>query len=91
VLVCAGVLALRIRDPRRPRGFRCPAVWLVAPLGIAFSFYFMAGLPPQTWIRFGAWLVAGLVIYFAYGYRRSKLGIETLRGLHAAGDTVRGE
>jgi APA family basic amino acid/polyamine antiporter len=74
ILVCAGVLVLRLRDPARPRAFRCPAVWVVAPLGIAFSIYFMAGLPPQTWVRFGVWLVIGLAIYLAYGYRRSRIG-----------------
>ena len=90
VLVCAGVLALRLKDPMRPRGFRCPAVWLVAPLGIVFSIYFMAGLPARTWVRFGVWLAVGLVIYAAYGYRRSRLGRSALRGAADAGDTIRG-
>jgi APA family basic amino acid/polyamine antiporter len=77
ILVCAGVLALRVTDPRRPRGFRTPFVWITAPLGIAFSFYFMAGLPWQTWVRFAVWLVIGLAIYIVYGFRRSRLGRET--------------
>jgi APA family basic amino acid/polyamine antiporter len=90
ILVCAGVLALRIKDPNRPRAFRCPAVWLVAPLGIAFSIYFMAGLPFQTWIRFGIWLLIGVVIYAAYGYRRSRLGTAAMKGVAEGADTVRG-
>jgi APA family basic amino acid/polyamine antiporter len=73
ILVCAGVLVLRIKEPHRPRGFRTPFVWITAPLGIASSFYFMAGLPQRTWIRFGIWLLVGLLVYVAYGYRRSRL------------------
>ena len=73
ILVCAGVLVLRIKEPDRPRGFRTPFVWITAPLGIASSFYFMAGLPQRTWIRFGVWLLIGLAVYTFYGYRRSRL------------------
>ncbi len=90
ILVCAGVLALRIKDPGRPRAFRCPAVWLVAPLGIICSIYFMAGLPGRTWVRFAVWLVVGAIIYAFYGYRRSRLGIAALRGVAEGADTVRG-
>ncbi len=90
ILVCAGVLALRVMDPGRPRGFRTPLVWITAPLGIAFSFYFMAGLPGQTWVRFAAWLVVGLAIYVAYGYRRSRLGREPARGGPPARGSDRG-
>ncbi len=41
--------------------------------GIAICIYLMTGLPFATWVRFGVWLVMGLVIYFLYGYRRSRL------------------
>jgi len=73
VLVCAGVIILRYRDPDRPRAFRTPFVPLVPLLGIACCVYLMLGLPWVTWVRFGLWLVVGLVLYVVYGYRKSKL------------------
>jgi basic amino acid/polyamine antiporter, APA family len=72
-LVCAGVLVLRVAEPDRPRPFRVPAVWVVAPLGIAACVFVMLGLPRQAWERFAIWLVVGIAIYAAYGYRRSHL------------------
>jgi APA family basic amino acid/polyamine antiporter len=72
-LVCAGVLVLRVTEPGRPRGFRVPLVWVTAPLGIAACVFVMVGLPAQAWERFGIWLIIGAVIYFAYGYRHSRL------------------
>lgn len=73
VLVCAGVIILRYTDPDRPRVFRTPFVPVVPLLGMAMCFYLMLGLPWVTWVRFGAWLLAGLVLYFSYGYWHSKL------------------
>jgi APA family basic amino acid/polyamine antiporter len=73
VLVCAGVLILRYRDPHRPRPFRTPLLPFVPLAGIAICIYLMVNLPLATWIRFGAWLAAGLVLYFLYGARHSKL------------------
>jgi APA family basic amino acid/polyamine antiporter len=73
VLVCIGVLILRAREPQRPRQFRVPLVPLTPLLGIAMCVFLMAGLPRATWIRFVLWLVTGLVIYFAYSARRSRL------------------
>jgi APA family basic amino acid/polyamine antiporter len=73
VLVCAGILILRKRDPDRPRGFKVPFVPLVPVLGIISCLYLMLGLPWVTWVRFGGWLLLGLVIYFVFGYKRSKL------------------
>jgi APA family basic amino acid/polyamine antiporter len=73
ILVCAGVLILRRRDPQRPRAFRTPFVPIVPVLGILSCLYLMHGLPAITWLRFGGWLILGMVIYFLYGYRHSKL------------------
>jgi len=73
ILVCGGVLVLRWREPNRPRAFRAPFVWVVAPLGMAACAFVMAGLPHQAWDRFGLWLVVGLALYFAYGWRHSRL------------------
>ena len=73
ILVCAGVLVLRVKDPNRPRSFKVPFVWLIAPAGMAACGFVMFGLPKQAWERFGLWLVIGLVLYFVYGYRHSNL------------------
>ena len=73
ILVCIGILILRKREPNRPRRFRVPLVPLTPMLGIAMCLFLMAGLPGVTWIRFLLWLVAGLVLYFLYGARRSRL------------------
>ncbi len=72
-LVCGGVLILRVREPERPRPFRVPFVWLLAPLGIAACVFVMVGLPWAAWERFMIWLAIGTALYFAYGYRHSKL------------------
>jgi len=72
-LVAAGVLVLRVKEPARPRPFRVPLVWVVAPLGIAACVFVMLGLPRQAWERFAIWLVIGGVLYAAYGYRHSRL------------------
>src|SRR5688572_850302 len=73
VLVCAGVLVLRVKEPGRPRPFRVPLVWVIAPLGMAACAFIMVGLPRQAWERFFLWLAAGVVIYICYGYRHSRL------------------
>src|SRR5262245_6971644 len=73
-LVCAAVLVLRVRRPDAARPFRCPAVSVVAPLGIGVNVAMMLFLPWETWLRLGAWLALGLVIYFAYGRRHSRIG-----------------
>jgi APA family basic amino acid/polyamine antiporter len=72
-LVAAGVLVLRVKEPNRPRPFKVPAVWLVAPLGIAACLFIMVGLPRQAWERFALWLAIGVVLYALYGYRHSQL------------------
>jgi basic amino acid/polyamine antiporter, APA family len=73
VLVCIGILILRVREPDRPRKFRVPFSPVTPVLGIVMCVVLMAGLPAVTWMRFGIWLLAGLVIYFLYGARRSRL------------------
>jgi APA family basic amino acid/polyamine antiporter len=74
-IVCIGVLVLRYKDPDRARPFRVPMVWPVAILGAAACVYTMKGLPTSAWERFGVWLAIGLLLYFLYGYRNSKLRI----------------
>jgi len=72
-LVSAGVLLLRRTEPDRPRPFRVPWVYVVAPVSVLLCIYVMLGLPGETWIRFGVWLVIGIVLYLAYGYRHSRI------------------
>src|SRR5580765_1255651 len=78
-IVCAGVLVLRYTDPDRPRPFRTPLVPFVPVAGIAACFYLMSGLPVDTWARLVVWMALGLAIYFLYGRRHSKVGLEAGR------------
>jgi APA family basic amino acid/polyamine antiporter len=73
VLVAIGVLVLRRTRPDLPRAFRCPGVPVVPVLAALASFYLMLNLPGATWIRFFVWMALGIVVYFAYGARRSRL------------------
>ncbi len=79
VIVCAAVLILRIQRPDAHRPFRCPLVYVVAPLGILVNMLMMLFLPLDTWYRLVGWLVIGLVIYFSYSYFHSVVG-RRLRG-----------
>jgi basic amino acid/polyamine antiporter, APA family len=73
VLVSIGVIILRRIDPDRPRPFRVPWVPLTPLISVVACFYLMYKLPGITWIRFGIWLLVGLVLYFLYGVRHSRL------------------
>ena len=73
VIVSFGVLALRKQRPDLARPFSVPAVWVVAPLAALVSFYLMASLPLDTWIRLVVWMAIGFVIYFLYGVKHSVL------------------
>ncbi|MBM3790936.1 MAG: amino acid permease [Acidobacteria bacterium] len=72
-LVCIGILVLRVREPNLPRKFKVPFVPWVPLAGAGMCLVLMAGLPAMTWIGFGLWLLVGLVIYFSYGMRKSRL------------------
>ncbi len=73
ILVCIGVWMLRVRRPDLPRGFRVPAVPLIAVLGIVVCGAMIFGLGWLNWARLGVWLAIGLVIYAFYGRAHSKL------------------
>jgi APA family basic amino acid/polyamine antiporter len=73
-IVCAGVFVLRFTDPEIKRPFRVPGFWFVCPAGVLFCGYLMYGLPPDTWARLLVWMALGMVIYFAYGRRHSRVG-----------------
>ena len=81
VLACIGVLALRRTAPELPRPFRTPGMPYVPILGALACLVQMVGLPWQTWERLIAWLLIGLVVYFAYGRRHSLLRHATVGGV----------
>jgi amino acid transporter len=82
-LVNIGVMILRRTRPDLDRGFKVPVVWLCAPIGAALCIYLMAEQPFDTWMRFFGWMAIGLVIYFFYGRKHSKLR-QGLAGREAA-------
>jgi len=72
-IVCIGVIVLRVKRPDIERTFKTPFVPLVPILGAGICFLQMASLPLDTWLRLIIWMAIGLVIYFAYGIRKSKI------------------
>ncbi len=72
-MVCGAVLVLRARRPDATRPFRCPLLFVVAPLGILLNVLLMLFLPLDTWLRLVIWLAVGLMIYFTYSLRHSHL------------------
>jgi APA family basic amino acid/polyamine antiporter len=75
ILVCAGIIVLRYKDPGRTRPFRVPlGPWLLPVLGVVSCFFLMFYLPPASWWRFIGWLMLGFSIYLSYGYTRSAVG-----------------
>ncbi|MEW6303239.1 MAG: amino acid permease [Verrucomicrobiota bacterium] len=73
ILVAIGILILRRTEPARPRAFKTPWVPVVPLLAVATCLYLATELPLVTWKRFGLWMAVGLVIYFCYGWRNSRL------------------
>ena len=71
IVVSAGVIVLRKKQPDRARGFRVPLVPLVPILSIGCCLLLMMGLPLITWLRFFTWLAIGMGIYFAFGRKHS--------------------
>ena len=76
ILVCIGVIVLRKTNPDLPRGFRTPVMPFVPIMGIISCGLMMAGLDWTNWLRLAIWLGIGLVIYFIYGKKHSKIGKE---------------
>jgi APA family basic amino acid/polyamine antiporter len=73
IIVSAGVIVLRRKQPERPRGFRVPWVPFLPGLSIACCLLLMMSLPLETWVRFVVWLIIGLAIYFTFSRRHSEL------------------
>lgn len=76
--VCLGVSVLRLTHPDLHRPFKLPLNPLIPMLGVISCLWLMLQLPTVTWIRFAAWSAVGLVIYFWYGIKNSKLNNEKL-------------
>jgi basic amino acid/polyamine antiporter, APA family len=73
ILVSVGVIVLRRTDPERHRPFRCPGVPWLPLLSVVGCGVLMAYLPFITWMRFVVWQVVGVLLYFLYGRRHSRL------------------
>ena len=73
VIVCAGVWILRVRRPDLQRPFKTPWVPFVPLMGIIVSLGLMAGLNGLTWVRLIVWLIIGMVIYFTYSVKHSRV------------------
>jgi APA family basic amino acid/polyamine antiporter len=72
VIVCAGVMILRVQRPHVKRPFRAPLIWVVGPLGIFMCGFMMVFLPLDTWLRLAGWTVIGLIIYGLYSARHAR-------------------
>jgi APA family basic amino acid/polyamine antiporter len=73
IIVCAGVWVMRVKRPEVHRPFKTPWVPFVPIMGIIISLAMMLGLNGVTWIRLVVWLIIGMVIYFTYGQKHSKV------------------
>lgn len=73
IISSIGVVVMRYKYPDAKRPFRCPWVKVTAALAVVSCFYVMLNLSWMTWERFFVWTIIGIAIYFAYGYRHSRL------------------
>jgi APA family basic amino acid/polyamine antiporter len=76
VIVCAGILILRKREPSAPRAFKTPLVPFVPIMGMLVCLAQMVSLPLATWIRLLGWMAIGFMIYFSYGRKHSKVHLQ---------------
>ena len=72
IVVCIGVMILRVKAPGVKRPFRTPLVWITAPLGIVMCGVMIGFLPMDTWIRLALWTVIGFAIYFTYSVKHAR-------------------
>lgn len=87
LMVAVAVLLLRLRHPDRPRHFRVPAIWLIAPLTILGCLFLFLNLPSAAMLFLPGWGLLGVIIYFLYSRKHSQLG----RGIVEVVDDVEGE
>lgn len=72
-IVCIGIIVLRVKRPELERTFKTPLVPLIPLLGAGICILQMASLPLDTWLRLIIWMIIGILIYFTYGIRKSKI------------------
>jgi APA family basic amino acid/polyamine antiporter len=73
VLVCIGVIVMRKTEPNAPRPFKTPLVPIVPVLGVLVCAAMMISLPGLTWLNMFIWMAIGLVVYFTYSAKHSKI------------------
>lgn len=73
IVVAIAVMILRIKQPNLKRNFRCPAVFVTAPLAVLSCGYLTFELLTRNWHYFAIWMVLGVLIYVLYGYRKSTI------------------
>ncbi|MBT1166084.1 amino acid permease [Bifidobacterium simiarum] len=79
-LVAISIPIMRKKRPDLKRSFTMPGnPWVPILIGLA-NLWLMLNLTVLTWVRFLVWLVVGFAIYFSYGYRHSRLGLNQLKG-----------
>jgi APA family basic amino acid/polyamine antiporter len=76
-VVALGVMVLRVKDPSRKRPFRAPFIWVVGPLAMIGCAILFFALDKYTLTLFAGWAIAGLIVYGAYGMRKSALARAT--------------
>ena len=74
-MVAIAVLVLRVRDPKRTRPFRTPFVWIIAPVAALGCVALFFNLPIEAMLVLPIWGGIGLLVYFAYGRRKSHVGL----------------
>ncbi len=79
VIVGVGIIILRSSNPALHRPFKVPLSPFIPIATVLSAAYLMNSLPLDTWIRLIVWMSIGLVIYFAYSYNHSKIGIDEHR------------
>lgn len=73
ISVSLGIIILRKARPDLERTFKVPLVPWIPVLAVLTCGYLLISLPAVTWIAFLIWMVIGLIVYFAYGYKHSEL------------------
>ena len=91
VLLSIAVILLRRSRPELPRSFRVPLVPVLPIVSALASFWLMLNLPGWTWIRFGVWMLIGVIFYFLYGRQHSRFSARGAAERERAGQRPGGQ